>query len=209
MNTSQTTIMNTSLIGVAALVGALVAGIWGAAQPDRYSTSTTVAIAPAASLADDTDVIDVVGGLDRGTIVETLAGLVTSASVVSAAAEEIEIPAAERDLYDVSAVRVTSANLVDVTVSGPDPELVAALATASAATAAVEFDRLYRVYAVDIVAAADVPDSSDRPSVVLLAVAGAVVAGLGAAIIVAATRSRRRERHLATVRDPNEQRLAS
>lgn len=200
---------HTILIGVAALLGALAAGIWGAAQPDRYSTSTTVAIAPAASLVDQADVIDVVGGLDRGTIVETLAGLVTSASVVSAAAAEIDIPAADRDLYDVSAVRVTSANLVDVTVSGPDPDLVAGLATATATTAAIEFDSLYRVYQVDVVAAADVPASSDRPSVVLLTVAGAVVAGLGAAIVVAASRSRRRERHLATVRDPDEQRLAS
>lgn len=205
MKTSHHTI----LIGIAALFGALVAGIWGAGQPDRYSASTTVAIAPAASLTDNGEVIDVVGGLDRGTIVETLAGLVTSASVVSAAAEGIGIPAAERDLYDVGAVRVTSANLVDVTVSGPDPQLVAELATAMARTAAVEFDTLYRVYHVGVVTAAGVPDTSDRPSVALLSVAGAVVGGLGAAIVVAAVRSRRRERHLATVRGPNEERLAS
>lgn len=209
MTPSPTTILHTSLIGLAALAGALGAGIWGASQPDRYSASTTVAIAPAPSLTDDADVIDVVGGLDRGTIVETLAGLVTSAPVVSAAAEEVAIPGSDRGLYDVSAVRVTGASLVDVTASGPDPELVAALATAAATTAAAEFDTLYRVYVVDVVAAADVPDASDRPSVLVVTTAGAVVAGLAAAIVVAASRSRRRERHLAAVGDPSEQRHAS
>lgn len=205
MNTSKYTIA----IGVAALLGAIVAGIWAEGQPERYSASTTVAVAPAASLAEDGDVIDVVGGLDRGTTVETLAGLITSASVVAAAADEIALPADQRALYDVDAVRVTSANLVDVTVSGPDPELVAGLATATATNAAARFGALYRVYQIDVVTPANVPDTSDRPPVTLVSAAGAVVGGLGAAIVVAASRSRQRERHLATVRDTSQERLAS
>lgn len=196
-------------IVLAAALGALAAGFWAAGQPERFSTTTTVAIAPDAGIVDDADVIDVVGGLDRGAIVETLAGLVTSSSVVAESAAIVGIAPLDVGEYDVDAVRVTSANLVDVMVSGPDPELTAALADVTAETAAARFDELYRVYRVDVVTAADVPGTTDRPSVVLVAAAGAVVGGFAAAILLAANRSRRRERHLASVRDPDRERLAS
>ena len=191
-------------IAIAALIGAIVAGIWGTAQPDRYSATTVVAIAPADSIVQDADVIDVVGGLDRGTTVETLAGLAASSSVTSSAAAEVGIDPADRGDYDIDALRAVGSNLVDITASGPDPQTVADLATATANVTAAQFNTLYRVYRVDVVTAAAVPTASQRPSVLLLMAAGAVVGGVAAAVVIAAGESRRRGRHLQSVRRDDE-----
>jgi capsular polysaccharide biosynthesis protein len=192
------------LITLAALVGGALAGYWASSQPERYSATTVVAVAPAESIVDDADVIDVVGGLDRGTTVETLAGLAASASVTQTAAAEIGIDIAEYDDYDVDALRAVGSNLVDITASGPDPQVVADLAAATAAGTAAQFNTLYRVYRVDIVTAAGVPTASDRPSALLVVAAGAALGGVAAAVVIAGGESRRRGRHLRSVRRDDE-----
>lgn len=197
-------------IGIAAVLGATIAVAWGGFQEERFSATTVVAVAPAESVVQDADVIDVVGGLDRGTIVETLAGLSASSSVTSAAAANSGIDPVDAGDYEVDAVRAVGSNLVDITASGPDAEVVAALSTSTAQMVAAQFNTLYRVYRVDVVTAADVPSSSDRPSLALVGVAGAVAAGLAASLVAAATESRRRRRHLESVRPHDEtERLAS
>lgn len=206
-HTATSTVM--AVIAAAALIGAVLAGVWAARQPERFSATTTVAIAPSEAVVEHADVIDVVGGLDRSATVETLAGLATSAMVVATAADNVGVDASDRPLYDIDAVRVINANLVDISVSGPRPAMVAELSNATAEVAAAQFGALYSIYRVDVVTPADVPDTSDRPSALIMAVAGAAVGAVGAAIVLAASRSRQRERHLAAVRSANEGRLAS
>lgn len=202
----------TRLIAVitAAIVGAIVVAGWAAQRPERYATTTVVAIGPSPTILDDADLVDVVGGLDRGTIVETLAGLASSSSVTAAAAETAGIGPESIGDYDVDSVRAVASNLVDVTATGPDPAVAAALSAASAQVAADRFTALYRVYRVDIVTAAEVPATSDRPSTLLLAVGGGTVSAIAVAIVIAAAESRRRDRHLAAVgARPRGERLAS
>jgi capsular polysaccharide biosynthesis protein len=196
-------------VAVAAFLGAVVAASWAAGRPDRYSASTTVAVAPANELVDDADVIDVVGGLDRGSMVETLAGLAASPSLVAAASGELGIPSEDVGDYEIDAVRVTAASLVDVSVTGPDPDRVAALSTTVAGLAAQRFNSLYPVYRVEVVIDAEVPESSGRPSVLLIAVAGGAVGALCVALVLVAGRARRREHHLASVRGGREEWMAS
>ena len=197
---------NLAAVAVAALVGALLAGVWGAMQPERYEATTVVALAPSDAIVQDADLIDVVGGLDRGTLVETFAGLAASTSVTSTAAAEVGIDEIDSGDYDVDAVRAVGSNLVDITVTGPDAELVAELSTVSAQIAAGQFNTLYRVYRVDPVTAATAPTESSRPSLLLLVVGGAAVAGIAAAIVVVALDSRRRDQHLHAIGSADDRR---
>jgi capsular polysaccharide biosynthesis protein len=167
------------MVGVAALIGAIVAGVWASAQPDVYELKVVVAIAPSDTLTTDADVIDVIGSLDRSGITATAAGIATSRSVGDAAASTVGLDSLGD--YEVDALRVLDSNLIDIIVSGPDPVIGRDLALATAAELQTQFLAVYDVYQIDIVSEPSDSAGSERPSVLLVALAGALVAGAVAA----------------------------
>ena len=176
-------------IAAAALLGALLGLAFTTGQSDRYTAETVVALAPADAVVDQTQLVDIVGSMSRSGIPATAAGLGASRSVAEAAAATMSMPADEFADYDVDAVPVIDANLVDIRVTGPDSGRTAELANAVAAEVQRQFTELYRVYQVRVVTAAAPPDGTDRPSPVLVVVGAALVAALGAAFLVSRGRS--------------------
>ena len=168
----------TYLVVGAALVGALIAGIWAAAQPERYTSEAVLAVGPAADLTTDGDVIDVIGSLDRGNITATAAGIAASRSVRDGALEAGGVAAEDFDDYEIDSVPVLESNLVDITVSGPDPDTAASMVNAVADQLRTRFAELYDVYRVELLTEGRPSDDSGRPSVLLVAVAGALLAEL-------------------------------
>jgi capsular polysaccharide biosynthesis protein len=171
-------------VALAALIGALLGIVFTAGQSDRFTAETVVAIAPADAVVDQAQLVDIVGSMSRSGIPATAAGLGASRSVAEAAAATLSMPADEFADYDVDAVPVIDANLVDISVSGPDADRSAALANAVAAEVERQFAELYRVYQVRVVTAAAPPGGTDRPSPLLVVLGAALVAGLGAAFLV-------------------------
>jgi capsular polysaccharide biosynthesis protein len=168
----------------AVLVGALLGLVFVQAQPARFEADTVLAIAPAETVADDAQLIDIVGSLDRSGIPATVAGLASSQSVVDVAAAALNMTGEELADYDVDATPVISANLVDVRVSGPDAETAAALTNAVAGEVQAQFAELYRVYRVEVLTPATAPSSSNRPSASLVMLGSAALAGIVALWIV-------------------------
>ena len=182
---------------LAALLGGLLVAAWASRQEDRYGATATLAIGPSPQLVVNAELIDVVSALDGGTAPATLAAIATSRSVQDGAASAIDIDPAALDDYAVDATPVLTASLVDVHVSGPDPESTSAFVNAIADNLTTTFPALYPVYTVDVVTVADPEADTERPSVVLLFVAGAVCAGLLAALLMSLRR--RSERPAAVV----------
>lgn len=180
------------IVLAAVLLGALLGFAFVRSQSARFEAETVVAIAPADTVVDDAQLIDIVGSLDRSGIPATVAGLASSQSVVEAAAALLPITDEELADYDVDATPVISANLVDVRVSGPDAETAAALTNAIASQVQTQFAQLYRVYQVKVVTPATVPSDSDRPSPSLVVLGSAALAGIVALWVVSRRTSQTR-----------------
>ncbi len=164
------------VVVVAAVLGGGVAALWASSQPERYEVGVVLAVGPAATLIDDADVIDVVGSLERGGITATAAGVATSSSVRDAAVADLGLTPGSIGDYEVDSVPVLTSSLVDITVTGPDPEIAASLANAIGAELQARFTTIYEVYEIELLTPAIVPGQSTRPSVLLVAVLGAIVA---------------------------------
>jgi capsular polysaccharide biosynthesis protein len=168
----------------AVLLGALLGMVFVQAQSDRFEADTVLAIAPAETVSENAQLIDIVGSLDRSGIPATVAGLASSQSVVDVAAGGLNMTGAELADYKVDATPVISANLVDIRVSGPDAETAAALTNAVAAEVQTQFAQLYRVYQVKVLTPAATPSASDRPSASLVMFGSAALAGIVALWVV-------------------------
>lgn len=178
-------------VAVAAVVGGLIGLIWAASQSERYETRTVLAVGPAADLATDGDVIDVIGSLDRGNITATVAGIASSSSVRDAAIEAGGLAADELDDYEVDSVPVLNSNLVEIDVTGPDSETTASLAAAVTDQVTTRFAEIYDVYRIDVLTGAEASTNSSRPSVLLVTIAAALLAALVVAAVGWADPARR------------------
>jgi capsular polysaccharide biosynthesis protein len=204
MNRLQTTLKRrvigateTWIVIAAAVIGAVLGLAYVRSQSDRFTAETVIAVAPAATVVDDAQLIDIVGSLDSSGIPATVAGMATSESVVETAAGLLPMTGEELADYDVDATPVITANLVEVRVTGPDAERASALTNAVASEVQRQFAELYRVYQVKTLTPAVPPAASDRPSASLVMLGSAALAGLVALWIV----SRRTARtHVPAVR---------
>lgn len=172
------------IVVAAALAGALLGLAFVRSQPERFTAQTVVAVAPAATVADAGELVDIVGSLDSSGIPATVAGMATSDSVVQTAAGLIPMTSEELADYDVDATPVVTANLVEIRVTGPDSKTAADLTNAVASEVQSQFVQLYRVYEVKTLTPANAPAKSDRPSASLVMFGSAALAGVVALWIV-------------------------
>lgn len=182
------------LVFAAAVAGGMAAGAWALSQEDQYRATAVAAIGPSSSLETDADVIDVVGALDRTGIAATAAGVAESRSVRDLAADAMGVTPRQLVDYDIEGVPVLGANLVDVVVSGPDPDTAAALANSVVELIQGHIADFYQVYELDVVTLATAPDHSTRPPVVIVVTAGAAASAAAAALFLYATDAGRRVR---------------
>lgn len=161
------------------LIGAL-AWIWAASRGESYSATAVVQLEPADTIDESRDVVDVVGSLDRGTIVVTAAGLANSGVVKSAAQDQLGLSPLQAEDYEVESLQVLTSHLIDITVTGPNENLSIRYADAIADELQTSFAQSYPVYQMKTVTPATVPDSSGRPGVILIVIAAMIAAAIGA-----------------------------
>jgi capsular polysaccharide biosynthesis protein len=172
------------IVVAAVVIGALLGLVFVRAQPERFTAETVVAVAPADTVADNAQLVDIVGSLERSGMPATVAGMASSQSVVQSAAAQVPLTGEELADYDVDATPVITANLVEVRVTGPDAETAAALTNAVASEVQAQLARLYRVYQVTTLTPATTPSGSDRPSASLVMAGSAALAGVVALWVV-------------------------
>ncbi len=164
----------------AALIVGLLAWIWAAGQGERFSATAVVQLEPASTVEDNREVVDILGSIDRGPIVVTLAGVANSGSVTTAAQERLGVTEVQMEDYEVEALQVLTSHLVDITVTGPEDTLSIAYADAIADELRLAFAESHPVFQITTVTPATIPESSGRPGTAVIVIAAMIAAAIGA-----------------------------
>lgn len=170
------------VVTIAALFGGLAA-VWASRQDQRFSATAVVQLEPSEEIEDTRELVEIIGSIDRGGIVVTLAGVAESGSVTSAARSQLGLTPEQTEDYEVEALQVLTSHLVDITVTGPSKPQTIELSDAIADQLRASFRESHPVYQVTTVTPANVPDSSGRPSPVLIVVAAMLAAAVGAMML--------------------------
>ena len=95
-----------------------------------YRAKARLVISPSANILADQEstVINSLWALDSRSIVSTYAEILISDRIFSQTAKELQLEAADRSSYTRSSVALPEANVLEITVEGPNPETAATLA---------------------------------------------------------------------------------
>jgi uncharacterized protein involved in exopolysaccharide biosynthesis len=149
-----------------------------------YSAEAMLVVTPSSELETNDELLDAIEALERRTVVATFARLPRAPETKLRAAERMGIEPREIGSYWVGASVVPSTNVIRIEVQGPDAERAAALANAVSAATRREARRLYRIYSLRDMAAAEAPRRPVRPDL-RRNLAVAAVLGLFAGLAVA------------------------
>lgn len=178
------------------LLGALVAA--GAAiAVDRvtkpyYEASASYVVSPGGQVPPD-DLAQGVNTLDSSrsrSIMTTLTEITDSAAVRADTFEALGLPEVLTEVYTVESVVVPEANVMQTTVTGPDPAIAASLASGLGSFGGARFEALYQIYDVVALDPATIPTEPANPSLaqlLVIAIALGCMVGGAAALLYSAT----------------------
>jgi polysaccharide biosynthesis transport protein len=156
--------LSTVIVVAMALAGGLVGYQVSNSQTPLYSSTARYVVGPGPALLTG-DARDLVLGLDalnRPAIVATYAEVMASQTIIYEAAGDIGLETPELVDYEFTPVEVPGASLIDLTVTGPDPAVAAALANAVGDRAGNRAGTLFSAFEVaplDVAVAAGEPSS--------------------------------------------------
>lgn len=154
--------------------------------PPVYEASSRFVVSPNADVYSNTwDIVDSLDTLDRRSIINTYKELLASPSVFGGGLVDQDLNSALLNgEYEVSVVVVPDTNILKLTILGPDPEMVVAIASAIGDESLGYINRLYPVYIFSILDFPEMPTKPIRPEPVRnagLAVLIGLVLGVGLA----------------------------
>jgi uncharacterized protein involved in exopolysaccharide biosynthesis len=147
------------VIGTA--VAATAAFVLAGTATPQYEASSTYVISPggATGTSDVTESIRTLEDARSRAIVSTFVEVLSSDTVHARGAALAGLSDEVLEDYTVRAVVLPEANVVELTVRGPTPEVTAALSGAIGIGAAETFIDLYKIYDVSQLDGAEVPDT--------------------------------------------------
>lgn len=185
------------LLGVAGAIAAAVA-LHATAQPVYESTARYI-VSPALDPADPASVQESIRTLDDArsrAIVATFTEVLGSTSIHDEAARSLGIDPASVAGYRYEATIRPEANVVELRVRGPVPQVTVLLSGEVGSLAAERFSSLYQIYDIVLLDAPAVPTTPSNPTLLqTLVMAGAlgVLAGAALALLWGAPRLRREQ----------------
>ncbi len=140
------------IIGLVALAALSLALVIAYMATPQYRARAQFIVSPGPSLlaSQDRDLIDGIEALDKRTIVATYAEVMGSGRIQREAAEDLGILPPELAAYQFSAVVLPSASVLEVAVSGPNPEKAAQLANQTGERAISFIEERYLVFKVEM-----------------------------------------------------------
>ena len=96
----------------------------------KYRATARFLISPSASLTSTTNVIDSLNTLDRQSVVSTYAEIMSSSKIQSEAITALQVTPLEFAQYTIQAVVLPSSSVLELNVTGPNPQRAAQLANA-------------------------------------------------------------------------------
>jgi diguanylate cyclase (GGDEF)-like protein len=172
------------IIALAALSALILALAKAYVTVPQYRTSARLMVSPDFAQIETGQQIYSTTALQNRTIVTTIAEVLNSGSKFKEVGARLNLPPNEIFHYKQSAVPIPEANVLQLYVDGPDPEIVTLLANGMAQQTIDEIDQTIPVYTLSVLDAALVPDSAESPkpmrdatlALILGAVFGAVLA---------------------------------
>src|SRR5215213_3240854 len=115
------------MILLAFAVGFGSAAFFARRRAPVYRATTTLVVGPNENLKTPREVVDSLNTLDRRSVVATFARLPPSRTVRQRAAQQLQLPEAQLEPYEVKTAVVPDTNVLEVSVEGPDPRRATAL----------------------------------------------------------------------------------
>lgn len=169
------------LVALTTLVALAASLYFSYIETPMYRTSARYVVSPTETLEESRDVVAQV--LSLNDLMATYAEIFHSQSIVQEASARLQIEPEILSNYEVLAVVLPEANVVELSVSGPEPQITALLANGIGQEAVDYIKAIYQFYDINLLDPAPVPDSPFSPnaprSAGLSAVLGLV---LGAAL---------------------------
>ena len=180
------------LVVVLAIAGGVAGFTAASVSPREYQATGTYVVVPSPTITETEAIVRSFDSLQAQGIIPTLLELYRSTSIHREVAGSVGIEdAALEDEYTVTADVLSNSNTVEITVTGPDPELVAAFAERLGSQGAQRFESMYRIYEVSTLDEPTLPKDPAGPGPVQLAVVGGFV-GLLLGLALAGFSLRRR-----------------
>lgn len=168
---------------LAALNVALLSAYFATPQ---YQSSARFIVSPNPDLVSGRDVINSLEALDKRSIISTYAEFLNSRRILAETLSEIEVSAQEAEDYSITTVVLPDANILELTVSGPNPNMAALLANSIGKRAIDYISRLYSAYDISVLdpaAPASVPFNPQPVRDASLALALGLIGGTALAIV--------------------------
>ena len=151
----------------------------------RYEATGTYVVVPSQTITETEAIVRSFDSLQAQGIIPTLLELYRSTSIHREVAGSLGItPAQLNDDYGVTADVLSNSNTVEITVTGPNADLVGDFAAALGTQGAQRFESMYRIYDVTTLDQPATPTKAAGAGNLQLAVVGAFIGlllGLGAA----------------------------
>jgi uncharacterized protein involved in exopolysaccharide biosynthesis len=171
------------LVAGIALVGA-IAGYWlSVVNPSVYQSVSKFVIATDDSIEDPGDVAAALGVLRNRQVTVTFAEILQSQTLLDRATREIDATTSD---FESAGVVLPESNVVSLTVSGPDPEVVRQVNEIIGAAAGEDLASLYPIYQALLLESAKTPSAPASPVPIRDALFGGAVGfflGLVAAVV--------------------------
>lgn len=166
------------------LVAMAAAALLTTREPQVYRAAATATVAPAAEIENPSDVMRGLETLERRTVIATFASVAETRETRESASTRAGLPERGRSGYRVRASVVPSTNIIRVTVEGPEPEHVSALANSVVDVLGGRAREMYRIFEIRPLQAASAPRTPIHPDPVRnVTIAG--VLGLFAGFVLA------------------------
>jgi capsular polysaccharide biosynthesis protein len=172
-----------ALSTLAALIVALFSNIL--ATP-MYSATARIVVSPNLEQISGSDIIYSLDALDKRSIAATYAELLNSERIFELTAAELKMAPELWLKYNRSAVVLPEANILELTVEGPNPQLTALLANGISQRSIAQIQGLYRVYDITLMDPATIPTAPFSPQPLRdagLAAALGLILGIAVAVM--------------------------
>jgi len=175
------------IVVLVAVVGAAAGFFLARGGEETYVSESRLVIGPNPDLSTEesaaaADVLD-----NSPAVVVTFSELLSGDQFGEQAAQQQGLDPAEASKYTVGSVVAQESNVVQLTVSGPDPQVASNLATEVSGVATEYFQTLYQGFDVQVFDGPSVPSTSSGPTELTTAFVAAVI-GLGLGVVIAFVR---------------------
>lgn len=160
-----------------ALAAVAAATVLSAAAVPVYEARSTYIVSPALGTgADPAESIRTLEDTRSRAVVSTYLAVLASGAVEREALATLALDPRLADDYEVRAVLLPEANVVEMTVTGPSPEIALALSETIGASGSATFEDLYQIYDIGLLDPPELPTAPAGPSLTQTA---AMAAALG------------------------------